>query len=69
MSHVIDSFEAGAVICNTGQISKADQRELDRAVRSGRARKWRGYWHPVPGASWGIGPLKTCWQLAPNAAC
>ena len=53
----------GAVICNVGQIDKANQRALNRLVRDGVLVKWRGYWHPVSGASFGIGPLKTCWAL------
>lgn len=62
MNHVLESFHAGEVVCNIGQVDAATKRELDRAVRQGVARKWRGCWFPDPGASWGIGPLKTCWQ-------
>lgn len=62
VSYISDSFERGDVICDTGQISPEERRMLEREARKGRARKWRGHWHPVPGASWGIGPLKTCFQ-------
>lgn len=53
---------AGGVVCNIGQLSKDDTRELDRLVRHGKLTKWRGHWYPVTGASWGMGPLKTCWS-------
>lgn len=49
------------VVVNIGQIDLATKLALDREVRAGRLAKWRGYWFPVAGGSWGIGPLKTCW--------
>jgi hypothetical protein len=52
---------SGAIIVNTGQLQKADTKALDREVRRGALVKWRGYWHPIAGAAWGIGPLKTCY--------
>jgi len=63
MSHTISSLMAGEVICDIGQVTKDDRRLLDRLVRKGDAVKWRGYWFPVAGASFGIGPLKMCWAL------
>jgi hypothetical protein len=57
----LDRVKAGEVVCQIGQVSQEERRALDRATRSGEIVKWRGYWHPVAGASWGIGPLKTCW--------
>ena len=61
---IIDVALAGKVICDIGQVDAPTKRALDRLVRDGVLRKWRGYWHPVSGALWGIGPLKTCWGLA-----
>ena len=52
------------VVISIGQLEKADAQLLDQAVRRGEIAKWRGYWHPVPGASWGIGSLKTCYGPA-----
>lgn len=54
---------AGYVICNIGQIDPRAKRILESAVRRKHIVKWRGYWHPVPGASFGLGPLKTCYGL------
>lgn len=56
----VGEAEVGVVV-DIGQISQSDRRVLEKAVRSGRLVKWRGYWHPVTGADWGIGPLKTCY--------
>ncbi len=52
---------AGEVICNIGQIGDFSRNVLNRAVKAGQLVKWRGYWFPVAGAAWGIGPAKTCW--------
>jgi hypothetical protein len=52
------------VVVDIGQLSQADRRALDREVRRGKLQKWRGRWCPVPGAPWGIGPLKTCYGPA-----
>ena len=49
------------VICNIGQLTKLEVCQLNAAAVDGTISKWRGYWHPVPGASFGIGNLKTCW--------
>jgi hypothetical protein len=49
------------VIPMIGQVSDLQRRALDKAVRAGIIAKWRGYWFPIAGASWGIGPLKTCY--------
>lgn len=48
------------VICNIGQITKKDLSALRRAAKAGTIEQWRGYWHPIPGAPIGLGPLKTC---------
>ena len=58
---IIEDVLAGKVICQIGQVDQATQKQLDKMVRAGGIQKWRGYWHPVPGAQFGIGPLKTCW--------
>lgn len=44
-----------------GQVRGAWKRALNKEVRVGRLVKWRGYWYPVAGSQWGIGPLKTCY--------
>ena len=56
---------SGKVVCNIGQVIKADKRRLEKLVKAGTINKWRGYWYPVPGASYGMGPLKTCWGKRP----
>lgn len=61
---IIDKALAGEVICNIGQVDKPTARALDKMWRAGTLLKWRGFWYPVAGASYGIGPLKTCWGLA-----
>jgi hypothetical protein len=55
------------VVVSIGQLSAADKRTLDRAAKAGTISKWRGYWHPVRGAPFGIGPLKTCY--GPHDVC
>ncbi len=50
------------VVCNIGQVDPAGKRKLDAAAKKGELVKWRGYWWPLSGAPWGIGPLKTCWH-------
>ena len=52
---------AGDIVIAIGQISVTEKRQLDRLARAGSLRKWRGYWHPVTGGGFGVGPLKTCW--------
>jgi hypothetical protein len=62
---MLDKFWSGDVICDIGQLNSADRAQLDKLVRKGIAKKWRGFWYPVPGATaYGFGPLKTCWALA-----
>lgn len=63
MNDFVEAALKGSVIVNIGQIDAATRRALDRQVKAGRLCRWRGFWHPVPGASWGIGPLKTCWGI------
>lgn len=61
LQHAIERIGLGEVVPNIGQLSKADCRTLDRYVRWGIVEKGRGYWFPVAGAPFGIGPLKTCY--------
>lgn len=61
---IITSALAGEVICNIGQVDDTTKRALDKMWRAGTLLKWRGYWYPIAGAAYGIGPLKTCWGLA-----
>lgn len=49
------------VECNIGQVTGRWKSVLEREVRKGRLVKWRGYWFPVSGASWGIGHPKLCY--------
>lgn len=58
---------AGEVVVDIGQVNGLWKQMLDREVRVGRLTKWRGHWHPVAGASWGIGPLKTCYGTPATA--
>jgi hypothetical protein len=60
--NILKALRAGEVICNIGQITKKDRYLLDRLVRDGTVTNWRGHWASVAGASYGIGPLKTCWE-------
>lgn len=55
---------AGEVIVNIGQIAPDTEKQLNKLVRAGTLLKWRGKWYPVAGASFGLGPDKTCWGLA-----
>lgn len=69
---IIPAALGGKVIVQISQIAPGTVKQLDKLVRSGELIKWRGHWYPVAGASFGIGPLKTCWGLrskyAPEAA-
>lgn len=58
-----------APISDIGQLTRLDRKALDAAVRSGTLAKWRGVWYPQAGASFGLGPLKTCYgtQLSRDA--
>lgn len=47
------------VVVSIGQLTAKDKKALDAAVKRGEIAKWRGHWHPDPGAPWGIGELKT----------
>ena len=63
---IIDKALSGDVVCDIGQIDDATQRELNKLVRAKTITKWRGRWYPVPGASWGLGPMKNCYGLSPT---
>jgi hypothetical protein len=63
LNTIYSDIEAGGVIVNIGNIDVATARTLDKLVKAGTLAKWRGYWFPVAGAQFGIGPLKTCWAL------
>lgn len=58
----------GTVIVNIGQIAPETEKQLNKLVRAGVLIKWRGKWYPVAGASYGLGPDKTCWGLASKYA-
>ena len=60
---LLEQALSGTVVCNIGQIDKPTEAALNKLVSTGRLAKWRGYWHPIAGAPWGIGPAKTCWGL------
>lgn len=49
------------VIPNIGQVKGVWKRQLEKEVKAGRLAKWKGKWYPVAGASWGLGPDKTCY--------
>lgn len=58
----------GTVIVQISQIAPETVKQLDKLVRSGVLVRWRGKWYPVAGASFGLGPDKTCWGLASKYA-
>lgn len=60
-NEIMSQLQERGVIVNLGQLTAEDKRSLDRVVKRGQIKKWRGYWHPVAGAPFGIGPLKTCY--------
>ena len=62
---VMESLCRSDVIVNIGQIDAATQRKLEKMVRAGTVKKWRGHWFPIAGAPCGIGPLKTCYGIEP----
>lgn len=68
-SEIVAEALAGTIICNTGQVSPAAARQLDKLVQAGKLAKWRGYWYPTAGANFGIGPLKSCWGLPGYLDC
>ena len=60
---IVPAALAGDVIVNIGQIAPDTEKQLNKLVRAGALAKWRGKWYPVAGASFGLGPDKTCWGL------
>lgn len=60
-SALADVLSGADVVANIGQVKGAWKRQLEKEVRAGRLAKWRGKWFPVAGASFGIGPDKTCY--------
>ena len=59
-SLLADLLSGDRVLPYVGQVNGALKTALAREVKAGRLVTWKGYWHPVAGASRGIGPLKTC---------
>lgn len=59
-----DVLAGNSVIPDIGQVEGALKAALDREVKAGRLVTWKGHWHPVAGASWGLGPLKLCYGTA-----
>lgn len=49
------------VVVSVGQLTPADCRKLDRAVRAGDLTKWRGCWFPVGGAPEASQPSMRMW--------
>jgi hypothetical protein len=58
----------GEVIVQIGQIAPETEKALNKLVRAGEISKWRGKWYSVAGASYGLGPDKTCWGLTSKFA-
>lgn len=56
-----DVLAGREVIPNIGQVKGAWKKALDKEVKAGRLVTWKGHWFPLAGASFGIGPLKTCY--------
>lgn len=63
---IIPAALAGTVIVDIGQIAPETAKQLNKLVKTGTLIKWRGKWYPVAGASFGIGPDKTCYTAAPT---
>ena len=63
-----DLLAGRAVETNIGQVKGAWKRALAHEVKAGRLVTWQGHWYPVPGAPWGLGPLKTCYGTPEIAA-
>ena len=63
LNTALSEITKGGVVVNIGQIDHRTERALNKLVKSGTLAKWRGKWFPVRGASFGIGPDKTCWAL------
>lgn len=51
------------VVADIGQVEGLWKEMLERDVRAGRLAKWKGKWHPVAGAPFGLGPDKTCYGV------
>lgn len=60
-SALADVLAGRDVIPNIGQVKGVWKRQLEKEVKAGRLAKWKGKWYPVAGASWGLGPDKTCY--------
>lgn len=63
LNTALSEITRGGVIVNIGQLDDRTARALNRLAKCGTLTKWRGKWFPVAGASFGIGPDKTCWAL------
>jgi hypothetical protein len=63
-------LQANQVLVDIGQIDQELKKSLRRWIKAGRIITWRGHWYPVAGASYGLGPAKTCYgtKLA-QASC
>lgn len=62
--HIVRAVLGGDVVVDIGQIAPETLKQFKKLVRVGTLIKWRGKWYPVAGASFGLGPDKTCWGLA-----
>ncbi len=67
-SVLADVLAGRDVIPNIGQVRGAFKAALEREVKAGRLAKWKGKWHPVAGAPFGLGPDKTCYGTPAIAA-
>lgn len=65
---MIPAVLGGEVLVQISQIAPETVKQLDKMVKAGTLIKWRGKWYPLAGASFGIGPDKTCWGLASKYA-
>lgn len=66
LGHALAQIEERGAVPNIGQIDGVVKTDLERLVRQGRLRKYRGYWNTLS-PDFGIGPLKTIY-LGPLAA-
>lgn len=56
-----DVLAGDDVVADIGQVKGAWKAQLKKEVKAGRLVTWKGKWYPTAGASWGMGPDKTCY--------
>lgn len=62
-SALADVLSGRDVVPDIGQVRGVWKRQLEKEVKAGRLAKWKGKWYPVAGATFGLGPDKTCYGV------